>query len=429
MRVGSGLARDGAAWFLKHWRGVRLAVIVTIGLFATRANADATLPAPLRLVDAIAIARQQRAEIAAAGARATAARARPAIVSALDDPTVSPSIDHLPFMLHGADVSLVVEQQFPLSGIRGHRRRAAQAEARGWAAAADRVRLDVELEAVSAFVMLREERQMAAIIAEQQALARELIAAATARYGAGKGTQAEVLRAEIEVARLAGEVTANIAEVRAAEAMLNTSLGRAPELAVPALADGATDEPPAMDLAVTTALDRRPELQMGEAEVERSRAEIAVMKDMYKPMAMVRTGPSYTMSDGAGWMVMVGVSIPLWRGKLRAQVAESRAMAAMADHDLVAMRRMVTGDVVVARELVLAARARWLALRDEVVPRARAAIEPTVSAYATGQLPLVSVLEAAQVLWSSQMELAAAERALGLASARLARATAQGGSP
>ena len=414
---------------LETLAAVRLAVIAAIGLFATRANADTTLPTPLRLADVIAQARSQRTELGVARARALAAAQRPAIVSALEDPTISPSIDHLPFMLGGADVSLVVELQFPLSGIRGHRRRAAEAEARGWAADADRVRLEVELEAASAFVMLREERQMTAFLGEQQALAGELVAAATARYGAGKGTQAEVLRAEIEVARLAGEVTAKVAEVRAAEAMLNVSLGRAPELVVPPLADGATDEPPAMAAAVGLATDHRPELQVGLAEVERARAEIAVMKDMYRPMAMVRTGPAYTMSDGAGWMVMVGVSIPLWRGKLRAQVAESRAMADMAEQDLVAMKRMVAGDVVVARERVLAARARWLALRDDVVPRARAAIEPTVSAYATGQLPLVSVLEAAQVLRSSQMELAAAERALGLAWARLLRTIGQGDPP
>jgi outer membrane protein TolC len=405
-----------------------VAAVAALGGHA-RADDAAVLPEPLRLADVVAVARQHRAEIAAARARVVAARQRPEIVSALPDPTISASLDHLPFMLGGADVSLAVEQQFPLSRIRGHRARAAEAEARGWAADADRVRLEVELEAATAFVMLREERKMSSILGEQQSLAAEFVRAATARYGAGKGTQAEVLRAEIEVARLAGEATANGAEIRAAEAMLNTSLGRAPELAVPVLADGETDEPPAIDRAVEAALDRRPELQVGLAEVERASAEISVMNDMYKPMAMIRTGPSYTMSDGAGWMVMVGVSIPLWRGQLRAQVAEAHAMAAMASQDLVAMKRMVTGDVVVARERVLAARARWLAFRDEVVPRARAAIEPTVSAYAAGLLPMVSVLEAAEALWSSQMELVAAERALGLAWARLSRATAQGAPP
>ena len=104
-------------------------------------------------------------------------------------------------------------------------------------------------------------------------------------------------------------------------------------------------------------------------------------------------------------------------------------MADMAAQGLVAMRRMVTGDVVVARARVLAARARGLALRDDVVPRARGAIEATVSAYASGQVPLVSVLEAAQVRRSSQLELAAAERGLGLAWAGLTRALGQGSPP
>ena len=153
------------------------------------------------------------------------------------------------------------------------------------------------------------------------------------------------------------------------------------------------------------------------------------MDDMYKPMAMVQTGPSYTMADGTGWMLMIGVSIPLWRSKLRAGVNEAKAMSDMATQDFVAMRRMVAGDAVVARERVIAARARWLALRDEVVPRAKAAIDPTLAAYTAGQLPLVSVLEAAQTLWAAQMDLASAERAVGEAWARLSRATATGGTP
>jgi len=50
--------------------------------------------------------------------------------------------------------------------------------------------------------MLSEERQMVGIVAEQKALAEQLVTAATARCGAGKGTQAEVLRAVTDVARL-----------------------------------------------------------------------------------------------------------------------------------------------------------------------------------------------------------------------------------
>jgi hypothetical protein len=60
-------------------------------------------------------ARERRQEPAAASARARAAAARPAVVSALEDPMIMASVDHLPFGLHGVDASAMVEQRFPLS--------------------------------------------------------------------------------------------------------------------------------------------------------------------------------------------------------------------------------------------------------------------------------------------------------------------------
>jgi len=51
---------------------------------------------------------------------------------------ISPSLDHLPFMPGGADVSVAIEQQIPLSGIRSHRRASALADI-------DRRRAEVEV--------------------------------------------------------------------------------------------------------------------------------------------------------------------------------------------------------------------------------------------------------------------------------------------
>jgi outer membrane protein TolC len=74
---------------------------------------------------------------------------------------------------------------------------------------------------------------------------------------------------------------------------------------------------------------------------------------------------------------------------------------------------------------VLAARQRVLALREDVLPRARQAIDPSVSAYAAGTMPLASVLDTVQTLWSIEAELVAAEFELGLAWVRLQRAQGQ----
>ena len=408
-------------------RSTAIGVLVLVTTcVAVPAGADAAqetgLPSPLTLADVIRMAGERRDEIQAARARIRAGEARPAIVSALEDPMISPSLDHLPFMMGGADVSVTFEQRIPLSGIRSSRRAAALADVDRLRAEVNRTTLDVTIQAASAFLMLQERRRTQALLAEQLAFAREVVHAANARYSSGTAPQSDVLRAEVEVARLGAAAGALVSEVRGAEAMLKASLAVNADVAVPPLAPLTFADPLPPPSAIKKALTSRPELAMGRAEVARTAADVQVMRDMSRPMATIRTGPSYTMTEGRGWMAMVGLSLPIWRGKLRAGVAEAQAMQAMAEADLRGMTRMIEGDAAASVNQLQAARDRQRALVADVLPRARMAIEPAVSSYASGQLPLVSVIEAVQALWLVQSDVIAADTELGLAWARLGRA-------
>jgi outer membrane protein, heavy metal efflux system len=328
----------------------------------------------------------------------------------------------LPFMLNVADFSVAIEQQIPLSGIRGHRRASSLADVDRLRAEANRTTLDVGIEAANAYLMLQERRRTSALLDEQLAFARSVVSAANARYASGTAPQSDVLRAEVEVARLDATARALVAEVRGAEAMLNTSLALDADTPVPPLAPLTLAQPVPAWSSIRSALRSRPELAAGRAEIARAEAEVQVMRDMFRPMATIRTGPAYTMAEGRGWMAMVGLSLPIWRGKLKAGVAEAEAMRAMSEADLRAMTRMIEGDAAAAISQLQAARDRQAALTTDVLPRARMAIEPAVASYGTGQLPLVSVIEAIQALWGVQSDLIAADTQLGLAWARLARA-------
>lgn len=399
---------------------------IWLSCFATSASAAdelEPLPEPLTLRYVSQRASHARAEVAAALARARAAAQRPAIVSALEDPMISPSIDHLPFMLNGVNVSLGIEQRFPLSRILTHRSSAAEADAARWSADSKRVQLNVELEAAAAFFMLQERRGIARVLVEQRTLAQQMVSSATARYTSGTGAQSDVLRAEIELARLDALGRAAAADVRGAEAMLNATLARPATAPVPALeASPVIATPPETAQAVRSAVDARPELKAGRAEIDRADAETRVMRSMYLPMATVRTGPAYTMTDSYGWMLMIGVSIPMWRGRLNAGVSEAEAMATMAREDVSAMQRMIEGETARSREQVVSAQERYRAFRDEIVPKARKTVDATLAAYVSGQLPLVSVVEAAQALWMAQADLIMVEAELGIGWARLDRA-------
>jgi outer membrane protein TolC len=322
------------------------------------------------------------------------------------------------------DWSISIEQRFPLSGIRGHRRTVARADADRAQAMANSTGLDVVLEAQRSFFMLLERRRMQRVLEEQAGLAQQLVSVSSSRYSNGISGQADVLRAEVEVARVQAAHLALAAQIRAAEAMLNASIGRAPQDAVPALQHAVRREQPLpVETVIERALLSRPELLAGSAEIERAAAELEVMRSMYKPMAMVRVGRATTMAEGPGAMIMVGISLPIWRDSLRAGVAEARAMQRMADADLNAMRRMVEGEAMAAREMVSAALTQLQVLDDEVIPRAHAAIDAALASYSSGQGTLVSVVETARSLWDVQAEHVMAEAVLGEAWARLERAT------
>jgi outer membrane protein TolC len=413
--LGSDMKRLSALLFL-------LLTMPAIAPGTAVAQAKQPLPSPLTLGDVMRIAGERRDEIQAAQARIRAGEARPAIVSALADPMISPSLDHKPFGMSGADYSLTIEQQIPLSGIRRNRRASALADVDRLRAEANRATLDVGIDAATAFLMLQERRRTAALVDEQIAFARDVVNAANARYASGTAPQSDVLRAEVEVARLEALARGLAGEVRGAEAMLNTSLALDADNPVPPLAPVVLTRPVPSWPSIRGSLTSRPELAAGRAEIARAEAEVRVMRDMSKPMATIRTGPASTMAEGRGWMAMVGLSLPIWRGKLRAGVAEAQAMRAMSEADLRAMTRMVEGQAAAAVSQVQAARDRQAALTSNVLPRARMAIEPAVAGYAAGQLPLVSVIEAIQSLWLVQSELIAADTELGLAWARLGRA-------
>ncbi len=372
------------------------------------------------------LAHQRRPEIVGARARAFAAAQRPKIDSALPDPMVMVSLDHLPFSFMGFYGSVSVQQEFPLSGVLGNRRRAAEAEAERWSADAHRVALDVELEALDAYFMLGERRGLAPILDEQIALVDQLAAIARAHLAAGQGMQADVLRLDNERARLDSDRRALASEIRGAEAMLDTALARSPDASIPQLAwTDETNDPPALDALVREGLARRPELAAARAERTRALAEVDVMQSMYTPMALVRAGPAYSMLEGPGVMAMVGVSVPLWRERLGSGVTEAQSMATMASADIDAMQRMIAGSIAAARETVLAERSRLLILQTDILPRSRLVIESAIAGFGAGQGPMVAVLDATRDLRDVRMQELMDRVRLGTAWAKLRRETGQ----
>jgi outer membrane protein TolC len=400
-----------------------LALALALPLAGEARAEEAALPSPLKPDDVLVFARAHRAEIAAAKSKSDAAKQTSKVVSALPDPMIMAAIDHLPFKLDGADWSVQIQQDFPLNGSLGAKGRAAEAESRAVAADAKKVELDVEYQALGAYIEWIELQRMAVVVDEQLALARQIQAVAKVRLSVSEAAAADVIRAQADVARLEGERKALDGEIAAARSMLNANLGRAVDAKVPDadLVLPSAEPPSSVELA-KGAIERRPEVVAMKARVDKARENVAAMDAMYGPMAFVRGGYAYRMDEGKGLMLMVGVTVPIWREKLSAGVSEAKSMTSMAESDVAAMSKMIEGEVAVAREQVVAARTRLATTREKVLPLAKQALSLTITTYGSGQTPLVSVLDGMRLLRDTRMEEVIAEMKLAAAWARLGRA-------
>lgn len=379
------------------------------------------LPTPLDSRSVVRLAKERRGEVIAAHARAVAAFQGPRIVSALEDPTLSVNANHIPFDLHGVDWSATLQQEFPLSGVRADRGRAARAEAERMETDTHRVALDVELEAEEAFFMLAERRETAPVLDDQIAITEQLLVITRAHYASGQGIEADVLRLDNEAARFRSDRHALDSEIRAAEATLNAAMARDPTATIPALAwNDDLAEPGSLAELVAHAVATRPELGGVRAERRRAAAELDVAKSLYWPNAYVMVGFHNMLGEGPGLMTSFGLSLPIW-GNRPAGVSQARATISAATAELSAMELVIRGKIASARETVLAERTRLLAIQKDILPRQKQIVTSSMGSLGAGQGLLVAVFDASRDLRDVRMQELAARERLSVAWARLKR--------
>ena len=218
--------------------------------------------------------------------------------------------------------------------------------------------------------------------------------AARARYEAGQAPQADLLRAQMERARLQQKKRALLADADAALAGLNRLRARPFDepIATPGLADAADPPLPAEEAAQLDAQERSPELQLallGAAQSQK-RADLA-QRERYPDLAV----SAAVMPRGglpAMWQLGLSVGLPLFAGRLAAEGAgarvESDARAAEA----------------VRQELRLRTHERLLSLaaladnnrryRGELLVLSAATARSTLAQYEAGRVPFSAVLDA-----------------------------------
>ncbi|MGH9237789.1 MAG: TolC family protein [Vicinamibacterales bacterium] len=381
---------------------------IVLALIAPVANAYPQ-GAPLTVRAALDEAAARNPELVALRQQYEAARSVPAQERFLGPPTLEAQIWGWPITTANpvrTDMYMfTLEQEIPGRGKRAARTLVAERDA-------ELTRQQIAIRANQILGELRQAyidlfftRETFAQYARQAKLLDNVAESATLRYAAGEGVQHHTIVALVEVANLEKERIAATGRAQAAEARLNTLLGRPVSQTVEALAPIVATVSP--DDVEERALARHPDVAMVAAEVAREEAELERLRGERRPDFVLGGGYMLIPGEAGSWTARAGITWPNapWsRGRLTAAIEtqSKRVDAANARGAVIAAQlRQAVREAVVRLN---AAERHARLIESTVLPQIEHAFELTRLAYVTGEGSFSEILDARRTLLSTQLE-------------------------
>ena len=405
-----------------------LAAAASLGA-APHVSAQRPAAGRLLLGDVYADVARANPRIAAANALATAAQARVAGARRPPDPQLQLGFMNytLPGLAPMATLGmsqLQLMQMLPLGGKLRSAGRAADARASATGERASDVAWETRSAAAMAFYDLHATDGRLDVARETIRLLQDVERTAQAMYRVGEGRQADVLRAQVEIARMT-EDTLRMRAMRATMvAKLNALLDRGAEMepgraALPSF----PDELPSRAVLDSLAATERPMLRAGTDEVRAAEASQQLARREIWPDLQVgvqygqRAGEMGTERMGS---LMLGASIPVFaRDRQLRMREEAAAMTRMAQADLAAMRAETRGRIGEAYANLGRARSLARLYRTTVLPQAEAALASALAAYRVGGVDFMTLLDGRMTVNEYRQELHVLEADQGKAWAEL----------
>ena len=243
---------------------------------------------------------------------------------------------------------------------------------------------------------------------EQVELLRQFVTIANAKFRGGMGSQADVLKAQVELSLLFQHLPVLEQRRKTTEAMLNTLLDRNPASPL-----GLAEEPahlpfthPADDLH-SLALNERPEIKAAELDVQRSEQSRALAQRQYYPDFNVafQRFQNYQANDGFGAYVAMTIPFAFWtKPKYDAGVQEAEAAVSVAQAQQHAVENMTRFQI---NDLLAKLRATdqvATLYRTTILPQAEQSLEAARVGYRAGKGGFLDLIDTQRAWRGFQLE-------------------------
>ena len=367
------------------------------------APANASAPT-LLLGDLYGDVQRANPRIVAARAIARAAAARVPGASRPPDPQFQfglmnyalPRLTPMPVL---GMTQLQLMQMLPLGGKLALAGQVASATASATTFRAEEVGWVLRSEAAMAFYDLYAADRGLDVDRETLGLLRNIAATAEAMYRVGDGRQTDVLRARVEIARMAEDTLRMTAMRQSMMARLDALLDReTTSVTARPLLPAFPDSLPSRAWLDSVARDRRPMIRAGLDVVRGADASVRLARKEIIPDLQVGVQYGRQRGDMGGTdqmgSLMLGVTLPIFARSRQLQMrVEADAMRVMAQSDVAAMRAETRGRIGEAYAALMRARTLASLYRSTVLPEAEATVASAMAAYRVGTVDFMTLLD------------------------------------
>lgn len=372
---------------------------------------DSSLRNTLMLPELIQEVLARNPELAAARKQWEAATNRITQARSLDDPTLSIQLWNVPqtFNVTQAQNSIFgLSQNLPFPGKLALKGDVAGRSAEMTEQAVRAKERELVARLKQAYYDLFLAQKAIQIHHEQVDLIRQFVEIANAKFRTGKGSQTDVLKAQVELSILHQHLPVLEQRRETAQAMLNTLLDRDPALPL-----GAAQEPSHTQLDKTIdelhglALNARPELKAAELAVQRNEQSRALAQRQYYPDFNVafQRFQNFQANDGFGAYVAMSIPFAFWtKPKYDAGVQEAESAVAAARAQQHTMENLTRFQV---KDLLARLRATdqvATVYHTTILPQAVQSLDAARAGYRAGKAGFLDLIEAQRAWRGFQLE-------------------------
>jgi cobalt-zinc-cadmium efflux system outer membrane protein len=397
-------------------RGLVVAVMFAIVALPVRAEAPPATTTPgATLEEVLAIARRLSPDLAARALDTEAAQARVDIAGSLPDPMLRVTSDEIDRTGGSRQNKMIysVEQEFPLWGKRDLRRSQASAEVARSRAGARETEAELIEKVKVAFAQYYQADQALRTTQDLHQVVHDIARVTRERYAAGKGTQQQLYKAEVEITRLSAELVRIDAARASAGARLNALLARpvdAPLAQPQKLRALPADGVLALAALMERARINNPSLAGSDAQISAARAGKQLADKSWYPDVTLGAGAIDRTGNGPnGYLATVGIRVPLQWGLREAQQREAGAQLGAAENRRQGVELQIQSALGEAAANLAGNRRMVELIRTQLLPQSEALLRSGIASYSLGRAELPDVLRAEHDLADLRIELLGAE--------------------